>query len=83
MYFFEPTTPDSSIARQLKESGPRVAHVAWGVDGIDQVFDKLRANGNRLSGENLVLVRSTKHCHKRFSSNSFSARRRRRILKIV
>ena len=58
MDFFEPTTPDSSIARKLKESRPRVAHVAWGVDGIDQVFDKLRANGNRLSGESLVLVRS-------------------------
>ena len=51
MDFFEPTTSDSSIARQLKESGPGVAHVAWGVDEIDQVFNNLKANGNRLRGE--------------------------------
>ena len=46
MDFFEPTTPDSSIARQLKDSGPGVAHVAWGVDEIDKVFKKLNPNGN-------------------------------------
>ena len=51
MDFFEPTTSDSSIARQLKESGPGVAHVAWGVDEIDQVFNNLKANGNSLRGE--------------------------------
>ena len=41
MDFFEPTTPDSSIARQLKDSGLGVEHVAWGVDEIDQGFKKL------------------------------------------
>ena len=51
MDFFEPTTEDSGIARQLKESGPGVAHVAWGVDGIDQVFEELRNKGNELRGD--------------------------------
>ncbi len=51
MDFFEPTTDDSGIARQLKESGPGVAHVAWGVDGIDQVFEELRNKGNELRGD--------------------------------
>jgi methylmalonyl-CoA/ethylmalonyl-CoA epimerase len=51
MDFFEPTTEDSGIARQLKENGPGVAHVAWGVDGIDQVFQDLREKGNELRGD--------------------------------
>ena len=51
MDFFEPTTEDSGIARQLKESGPGVAHVAWGVDGIDQVFEDLKSKGNELRGD--------------------------------
>ena len=51
MDFFEPTTEDSGIARQLKETGPGVAHVAWGVDGIDQVFEELRTKGNELRGD--------------------------------
>lgn len=51
MDFFEPTTEDSGIARQLKEHGPGVAHVAWGVDGIDQVFQDLKGKGNELRGD--------------------------------
>jgi methylmalonyl-CoA/ethylmalonyl-CoA epimerase len=51
MDFFEPTTEDSGIARQLKENGPGVAHVAWGVDGIDQVFQDLKEKGNELRGD--------------------------------
>ena len=51
MDFFEPTTEDSGIARQLKEQGPGVAHVAWGVDGIDDVFQNLKNNGNTLRGD--------------------------------
>ena len=50
MDFFEPTTEDSGIAKQLKEQGPGVAHVAWGVDGIDDVFETLRNNGNAMRG---------------------------------
>ena len=33
--FFEPIKDDSTMARQLKATGPGVMHVAWGVDGID------------------------------------------------
>ncbi len=49
--FFEPTNEDTAMARQLKEQGPGVAHVAWGVDGIDRVFQDLKAKGNELRGE--------------------------------
>ncbi len=49
--FFEPTRDDTPMARQLKESGPGVAHVAWGVDGIDQVFQDLRSKGNEMRGD--------------------------------
>ncbi len=51
MDFFEPTTEDSGIARQLREQGPGVAHVAWGVDGIDQVFQDLKNKGNEMRGD--------------------------------
>lgn len=51
MDFFEPTTEDSGIARQLKENGPGVAHVAWGVEGIDDVFNDLKDKGNQLRGD--------------------------------
>ena len=49
--FFEPTSDDTPLARQLKENGPGVAHVAWGVDGIDQVFTDLKAKGNEMRGD--------------------------------
>ena len=29
--FFEPTRDDTEMARQLREHGPGVAHVAWGL----------------------------------------------------
>ena len=48
--FFEPTRDDTAMAHQLKEQGPCVAHVAWGVDGIDQVFDDLKGKGNDMRG---------------------------------
>ena len=51
MDFFEPTTDDSGIARQLKEQGPGVAHVAWAVEDIDQVFKDLKGKGNVLRGD--------------------------------
>ena len=44
--FAEPTRDDTAYARQLKESGPGVNHVAWAVEGIDQVFQHLEAKGN-------------------------------------
>ena len=49
--FFEPTRDDTSMARQLKETGPGVAHVAWGVDGIDQLFQDLKSKGNEMRGD--------------------------------
>ena len=52
--FFEPTSEDTAMARQLKEQGPgvaHVAHVAWGVDDIDRVFQDMKAKGNELRGE--------------------------------
>ena len=49
--FFEPTRDDTSMAKQLRETGPGVAHVAWGVDGIDQLFNDLKGNGNEMRGD--------------------------------
>jgi methylmalonyl-CoA epimerase len=49
--FFEPTRQDTALARQLRESGPGVAHVAWGVQGIDRVFRDLKGKGNQMRGE--------------------------------
>lgn len=48
--FFEPTRDDTSMARQLKEQGPGVAHVAWGVEGIERLFRDLKRKGNELRG---------------------------------
>lgn len=50
MDFFEPTRDDTAMARQLRESGPGVAHVAWGVEGIDRAFRDLKRKGNELRG---------------------------------
>ena len=49
--FFEPMREDTTMARQLKATGPGVMHVAWGVDGIDAVFKSLQDNGNQMRGD--------------------------------
>ena len=49
--FFEPTRDDTAMARQLKEQGPGVAHVAWGIQGIDQAFQDLKGKGNQMRGD--------------------------------
>ena len=49
--FFEPLHDDTPMARQLAATGPGVMHVAWGVDGIDQVFADLQAKGNKMRGD--------------------------------
>ena len=49
--FFEPLRDDTPTARQLQATGPGVMHVAWGVDGIGDVFADLQAKGNNLTGE--------------------------------
>lgn len=49
--FFEPLREDTPMAKQLRETGPGVMHVAWGVDGIDQVFADLQAKGNKMRSD--------------------------------
>ena len=49
--FFEPLRDDTPMARQLQATGPGVMHVAWGVDGIGQLFNDLQANGNDMRGD--------------------------------
>ena len=48
--FFEPIRDDTALARQLRETGPGVMHVAWGVDDIDGVFSDLVSPGARNCG---------------------------------
>ena len=49
--FFEPLRDDTTMARQLKATGPGVMHVAWGVDGIDEAFNNLVGCGNKMRGD--------------------------------
>ena len=49
--FFEPLREDTTMARQLKATGPGVMHVAWGVDGIDAVFKSLQDSGSTMRGD--------------------------------
>ena len=49
--FFEPLREDTTMARQLKATGPGVMHVAWGVDGIDEAFNNLVGSGNKMRGD--------------------------------
>ena len=49
--FFEPLREDTPMARQLQATGPGVMHVAFGVDGIDQVFADLVGKGNKMRSD--------------------------------
>ena len=49
--FFEPLREDTTMARQLKATGPGVMHVAWEVDGIDAAFKSLQDSGNQMRGD--------------------------------
>jgi methylmalonyl-CoA/ethylmalonyl-CoA epimerase len=49
--FFEPLREDTTMARQLKDSGPGVMHVAWGVDDIDAAFKSLQDSGSTMRGD--------------------------------
>ena len=49
--FFEPLRDDTAMAQQLQATGPGVMHVAWGVDGIDQLFSDLKDKGNEMRGD--------------------------------
>lgn len=46
--FLEPTSDAASMAPFLKENGPGVYHVAWGVEGIDRVYQDLKGRGYNL-----------------------------------
>ena len=39
------------MARRLKEQGPGIAHVAWGVTGINSIFQDLKIKGNDMRGD--------------------------------
>ena len=49
--FFEPLREDTTMARQLKATGPGVMHVAWGVDDIDAAFKNLQDGGTEMRGD--------------------------------
>ena len=49
--FFEPLRDDTTMARQLKATGPGVMHVAWGVEGIDAAFKSLQESGSQMRGD--------------------------------
>ena len=49
--FFEPLRDDTPMAAQLNATGPGVMHVAFGVDGIDQVFSDLVSKGNKMRSD--------------------------------
>ena len=49
--FFEPLRDDTTMARQLKATGPGVMHVAWGVEGIDAAFQSLQNSGSTMRGD--------------------------------
>ena len=49
--FFEPLRDDTPMARQLQATGPGVMHVAFAVDGIDQVFADLVSKGNKMRSD--------------------------------
>jgi methylmalonyl-CoA epimerase len=46
-----PRPPATGFVRLLRESGPGIWHVAWGVNQIDDVFATLKQKGTRLLGE--------------------------------
>ena len=43
--------PGTPGAEWLEKNGPGVAHVAWGVDNVQQLARQLRSKGNTLRGE--------------------------------
>ena len=49
--FFAPLRDDTTMARQLKATGPGVMHVAWGVEGIDAAFQSLQNSGSTMRGD--------------------------------
>jgi methylmalonyl-CoA/ethylmalonyl-CoA epimerase len=50
--FTEPLDANSGMGKFLEREGPGVYHIAFGVDGIEEVAEGLVANGHTLSGKN-------------------------------
>ncbi len=50
--FTEPLDPSSKMGQFLKEEGPGPYHIAFGVDGIEEVARGLAEKGNKMRGEN-------------------------------
>ena len=42
--------PATGFVRMLKESGPGIWHIGWGVNGIEQAFETLKKKGNKFHG---------------------------------
>ena len=49
--FTEPLDANSEMGKFLDREGPGVYHIAFGVDGIEEVAKGLVAKGNKLSGK--------------------------------
>lgn len=49
--FTEPLDASSDMGKFLEREGPGVYHIAFGVDGIDEVAKGLVEKGNKLSGQ--------------------------------
>jgi len=80
--FFEPLREDTTMARQLKATGPGVMHVAWGVDGIDAAFKSLQdgRNARRRPCCKPVRVQDRQHRDQQLPRDSFSIGRGRASL---
>ncbi len=50
--FTEPLDPNSKMGQFLKEEGPGPYHIAFGVDGIEEVARGLAEKGNKMRGDN-------------------------------
>lgn len=47
----EPTSEDSTIAKFMEKKGPGIHHICFRVQGIDELVQKLKAEGVRLINE--------------------------------
>jgi 4-hydroxyphenylpyruvate dioxygenase-like putative hemolysin len=52
----QPLTPDSELAKHLTHHGPGVTHVGWGVDEIENMFDRAVANGNAMRRQHVSVA---------------------------
>jgi methylmalonyl-CoA/ethylmalonyl-CoA epimerase len=50
--FTEPLDMNSGMGQFLDREGPGVYHIAFGVDGIEEVARGLAAKGNKMRGDN-------------------------------